>query len=981
MKYKGTTLAILLITSIMTTVLIGTVPVSAAPIDIFYDGTFSSGWTWQTDQNSDNQFDFWGRMQTGEGGRAHTPMNAAWCAYNGKRDGSLIFSETVPSLTVAGWSRTDLDTASPWLSDYWDESATEAHGGSYSFWCAGQGSQGGIANTILGTYDHDMDARLYRYIGDMTGYDSLRLEFWYWTQQHSSDKLQVIYYAGSWVSIGPQYTGNSGGWKKAEVAIPNTATYVGFRFWSDNSFNGKGAFVDDIKLYEQVRNRDAHMYDHNMDAKFYRDVDLNGYDNVELNYWYWLEGSSTDYLEVCYYVPGPGWTYIDKKTGNSGAVTPPIWVESTVSIPDTATKVGFRWLNNHHDSNREGAYVDSVTLSGEPTDTWRFDFGTPSSPVWSGYTQVTHDTAYNPTARYGWDNTFGIQSRDRGAPNNPLRDLVTYGWSRNFLVDLPNGDYKITVWLGDNEYPHDNICVYAEGLLKIDDLSTLRGEFDKRVFGVTVSDGQLNLRIDDDGGPDPNWVINCLHIDPGTAPAPLTEAYFDFGSGPVQSGYTGVTTSMYSESAGYGWRWSTVGGLGMRDRAALGDLRRDLVQTWASKTFDVDLVNGPYVVRLFMGDAYFDHDNIDVYANGVLMVNDLSFVEGNVVERVFGVVVTDNRLSLTFVDDGGSDINWVINGMIIYPGTPPTPHTNVGFDFGTASSPVESGWTRIDPGDLYHPSVGYGWTYYHWGLTSRDRGAPGNMLRDLVSSWADRSFDVDLVNGPYTVRLWLGDNMYPHDRIDVYANNELVVNDLSIQQGSFARLSFDVVITDGRLNLLFVDDGGSDANWVINGLIVQPGLLPSLVDEWKFDFGTASSPLESGFTRVTHNDIKLTTGSYGWLYSPVSGLSSRDRGGSDYLKRDLVQCWKPRQFVAKLANGDYVLKLMIGDYWYAHDDMDVYVEGQLRINNLDRSAGDVYTATVAPVTISDGTLNIEFVDDGGFDGNWVINAIHVYPVP
>ena len=51
---------------------------------------------------------------------------------------------------------------------------------------------------------------------------------------------------------------------------------------------------------------------------------------------------------------------------------------------------------------------------------WHFDFGTPTSPVASGYIGVPVQL-YDPTLGYGWQSTTGITAVDRGT-SNPLAD-------------------------------------------------------------------------------------------------------------------------------------------------------------------------------------------------------------------------------------------------------------------------------------------------------------------------------------------------------------------------------------------------------------------------------------------------------------------------------------------------------------------------------------------------------------------------------
>ena len=63
------------------------------------------------------------------------------------------------------------------------------------------------------------------------------------------------------------------------------------------------------------------------------------------------------------------------------------------------------------------------------------------------------------------------------------------------------------------------------------------------------------------------------------------------------------------------------------------------------------------------------------------------------------------------------------------------------FDFGTAASPVASGYTRVTESTIYSPSLGYGWTDTS-NIGSRDRTAPDNLRRDLTFSNNDRIFNI-----------------------------------------------------------------------------------------------------------------------------------------------------------------------------------------------------------------------------------------------
>ena len=145
--------------------------------------------------------------------------------------------------------------------------------------------------------------------------------------------------------------------------------------------------------------------------------------------------------------------------------------------------------------------------------------GTATSPVAAGYVQITEATAYVAGA-YGWTTASNAQSVDRSAQSDPLkRDFVTSGTSApTFRVDLPNGNYAVTVTMGDNDAPHDNMIVKANGMVMLPDVDTAAGAFAVNTFNVTVTSGSLTMQFLDSGGIDSTWVVNGVSIATASQP-------------------------------------------------------------------------------------------------------------------------------------------------------------------------------------------------------------------------------------------------------------------------------------------------------------------------------------------------------------------------------------------------------------------------------------------------------------------------------
>ncbi|MEO0795270.1 MAG: carbohydrate-binding protein [Verrucomicrobiota bacterium] len=140
-----------------------------------------------------------------------------------------------------------------------------------------------------------------------------------------------------------------------------------------------------------------------------------------------------------------------------------------------------------------------------------------------------------------------------------------------------------------------------------------------------------------------------------------------------------------------------------------------------------------------------------------------------------------------------------------------------------------------------------------------------------------------------------------------------------------------------------------------------------------YDFGTASSPTQAGYTQITN---ATTSGSARW--ASASGLNATDRTSvTDNIQRDVNYGSQANTFRVDLSDGVYEVTLTIGDT-YAHDDIAVKAEGVIAASNIDRSANQWSDVTFT-TTVSDGTLDLEFSDGGGTDVNWVINGAIVTP--
>jgi len=114
---------------------------------------------------------------------------------------------------------------------------------------------------------------------------------------------------------------------------------------------------------------------------------------------------------------------------------------------------------------------------------FKFDFG--SGKLAPGYTQVKSTTIYSKEVGYGFEPGAAIQDVDRGG--DPLTgDFVTSESLFKFSVALPEGNYKVTVILGDASGPSLTTVKSEARRLMLERIATAKGKFETRSFLVNI---------------------------------------------------------------------------------------------------------------------------------------------------------------------------------------------------------------------------------------------------------------------------------------------------------------------------------------------------------------------------------------------------------------------------------------------------------------------------------------------------------------
>ncbi len=222
------------------------------------------------------------------------------------------------------------------------------------------------------------------------------------------------------------------------------------------------------------------------------------------------------------------------------------------------------------DGDDGGGGDDAVAMAGtravmEDTAILRFDFGNRGSPVAAGWTQVTGGLLYSRGLGYGWDvaheEFFNLRPPAEISPyvlqrswvigeyrDDMTADGVRDSGAMTFSADLPDGDYRVRVTVGDLFYLRYSMDVHAEGVQVASELAAFHMVFrtvyfkDGRGnwanygmplpywFDVSVGDGRLDVTFD--GDDDAFWA----RMDVENATSPPNSYLSEMSTGAINPG-------------------------------------------------------------------------------------------------------------------------------------------------------------------------------------------------------------------------------------------------------------------------------------------------------------------------------------------------------------------------------------------------------------------------------------------------------------
>jgi lysophospholipase L1-like esterase len=129
------------------------------------------------------------------------------------------------------------------------------------------------------------------------------------------------------------------------------------------------------------------------------------------------------------------------------------------------------------------------SVSAQKTS-FKFEFG--SGKVQPGYTAITSSSAFTDAVGYGFDFKSTVQSVDRGGKAPLKSSFITSGKPFFFSVNVPEGNYKVTVTLGDAKDKTETTVKAESRRLMLEKVVTKPGEFVTKTFIVNIRKPEIS---------------------------------------------------------------------------------------------------------------------------------------------------------------------------------------------------------------------------------------------------------------------------------------------------------------------------------------------------------------------------------------------------------------------------------------------------------------------------------------------------------
>ncbi len=616
-------------------------------------------------------------------------------------------------------------------------------------------------------------------------------------------------------------------------------------------------------------------------------------------------------------------------------------------------------------------------VSAEQTSlTKKFDFGTTTSSVQDGFIRISSDTAYSAELGYGFAEPSKVTAYDRGTSNSLKSDFIMTS-DTSFNVDLPNGDYSVTVIAGD-EMEETEVGIKAENVQKIQNSQIKAAEYIEQTFTIALIDGQLNFQFT---GKAPK--VNGLIIEklPERIAGALPTVYLA-GDSTVQT-----YDEYWKPEAGWGQMISryfssditfknhAIGGRSTKSFLNEGRLDTILREIKPNDYFFIQFGHNDATVSIPERYASVpDYKNyLKTYVNGARQRGAIPILVTPVGRRDFNPETGKFNVSFANYVQGMKEVATEMNVNLV-----DLSARSVAYYDSIGPEGTLSVFLHTDPG-VYtaFPNGSQDNTHF------QEYGAI--QLARLVSDEIKKlniplSSYVKGIEPPATV---------PNQPTNVVASNisnaSAVLTWTEVEGADIYKVyrklstssqySLIGTSTIPRISITGMEDGKTYDLVVsaVNGKgeselsdVIQ---IKTKEASLKFDFGLAGNPVAEGYTEVNLSTVYSSEKGYG-IVAPT-GMIGRDRKVGGELLQDWLGYfnvgWK---FNVDLPNGLYAAKVYVGDFT-GSARTTLAIEGQ-DYGQISAPRNNYTTKVVSQVFVRDGQMNFSF---GGSTA--IVNALEI----
>ncbi|WP_328803701.1 rhamnogalacturonan lyase family protein [Paenibacillus puerhi] len=478
----------------------------------------------------------------------------------------------------------------------------------------------------------------------------------------------------------------------------------------------------------------------------------------------------------------------------------------------------------------------------------KFDFGTSTSPVMEGFTKVDQTTLYTPELGYGLDRTVGSRNRSGGTA---LTNDFVLAASFNFMVDVPNGLYDVTVYSGDllTGTSTTKLNVVLEGA----SVGTVQAKasVSEQTFRAMVLDGQLTVGLNGVSGG--SAYLNGLIVRKVTVPAPAAPASVSVSGvtymPPTASlQWSSVTDAVYyhlyrSEDAGATYSLlSRISATSYVDAAVLprGSYSYQVTalnafgqESQASAAASVEIVSRMNIPQppANLAVAYVTPAGVNLRWSASDFATAYEVFRAESSEGPFTRISTVTAATYAYTDqvdtssshyyqvkasnEAGQSSGSNVAQSQVYTAPDSLPS---GFplklDFGPGT--VAEGYFGIQSPVLYTEELGYGFVNPSV-VSLGNTGTGSNPLKDDYLNPAGTDFNLDLPNGDYSVTVTAGDYADATEvQVSVEGMSSTKIALTSKAAGEFLEQTFQIALVDGQLNISFAGTAPK-----INGIVIN----------------------------------------------------------------------------------------------------------------------------------------------------------------